>query len=53
MVEHDARDLVVPDEDAERRAADAAKARLDMEKTKAEAKKTLNKVLDGVEKLAE
>lgn len=51
MVEHDARDLVVPDPEAEKKAAEAAKARIEMEKTKAEAKKKLNKMLDSMEKL--
>ncbi|MBM6779664.1 4Fe-4S binding protein [Collinsella tanakaei] len=51
MVEHDASDLVVPDPEAEKKAAEAAKARIEMEKTKAEAKKKLNKMLDSMEKL--
>lgn len=53
MVEHDASDLVVPDPEAEKRAAEAAKTHAEIEKAKADAKKTLNKVLDGVEKLAD
>ncbi len=45
--------LVVPDPDAERRAADAAKAHEEAEKLKKDAKKTVSRVLDQVEKLAE
>ncbi len=45
--------LVVPDPDAERRAADAAKAHEEAEKLKKDAKKTVSRVLDQVEKLVE
>lgn len=51
MVEHDATDLVVPDPEAEKRAAEAAKNHAEIEKAKAEAKKKLNLMLDSVEKL--
>ncbi len=45
--------LVVPDPEAEKKAADAAKAHEEAEKIKTDAKKTLGHVLDQVEKLAE
>lgn len=53
MVEHDAADLVLPDPEAEKKAAEAAKAHEEAEKMKAEAKKKLNAALDRVEKLAD
>ncbi len=53
MVEHDAAELVLPDPDAEKKAADAARTKVEAEKLKAEAKKTLSAALDRVEKLAD
>lgn len=53
MVEHDAAELVLPDPEAEKKAADAARAQAEAKKMKAEAKKTLNAALDRVEKLAD
>ena len=53
LVEHDGAELVVPDPEAEKKAAEAAKTRAENEKNKAEVKKTLNKALDQVEKLAD
>lgn len=53
MVEHDAAELVLPDPEAEKKAADAARAQVEAEKMKAEAKKTLSAALDRVEKLAD
>ena len=53
LVAHDARDLVVPDPEAEKRAIEAARARETAEKTKAEAKRKLDAMLDRVEKLAD
>ncbi len=53
MTAHDASDLVVPDPEAEKKAADAAKAHADAERAKATAKKTLKTALDRVEKLAD
>lgn len=53
MVEHDGSELVVPDPEAEKKAAQAAQAKRDAEKMKAEAKKKLNAALDKVEKLAD
>ena len=53
MVEHDGSDLVVPDPEAEKKAADAAKAHAEAEKAKAEAKKKISAALDKVEKLAD
>ena len=53
MVEHDASDLVVPDPEAQKKAADAAKTRAEIAKTKEEGKKVLTKVLDSVEKMAD
>lgn len=53
LVELDGADLVVPDPEAERRAAEAAKAHAEAEKMKAEAKRTLERALDRVEKLAD
>lgn len=53
MVAHDAAELVVPDPEEEKRAAEAARAHKEAEKMKAEAKQTLTRVLDQVEKLAE
>ena len=53
MVDCDKRDLVVRDEEAERRKRAAAKQRARIEKTKAEGKKQLNRVLDGLERLAD
>lgn len=53
MSAHDASDLVVPDPDAEKKAADAAKAHEEAEKAKAAAKKKINAALDRVEKLAD
>ena len=46
-------ELVVPDPEAEEKAAKAAKAREEAAKMKADAKKKLTKVLDQVEKLAD
>ena len=46
-------ELIVPDPEAEKKAAQAAQARKEAAEAKAKAKKTLNKVLDGVEKLAD
>ncbi|AEB06408.1 4Fe-4S ferredoxin iron-sulfur binding domain protein [Coriobacterium glomerans PW2] len=51
--EHDGSELVVLDPEAERKAAEAARARKDAEKAKAIAKKKLNKILDQVEKLSD
>ena len=53
MVERTAEDLVVPDPDAETRAMEAEKARLEAAKLKAEGKKRLEGMLDRVEKLAD
>ena len=53
MVEHDGSELVVPDPEAEKKVAQAAQAKRDAEKMKAEAKKKLNAALDKVEKLAD
>lgn len=53
MVTHDASDLVVPDPEAEKKAAEAAKAHAEAEKAKAQAKKTISAALDRVEKLAD
>lgn len=53
LVEHDASALVVPDPEAEKKAAEAAKAHEEAEKMKADAKKKLNRALDKVEKLAD
>ena len=53
MVERDASELIVPDPEAERKAAEAAKAHEEAEKAKAAAKEKLDKMLDQVEKLAE
>lgn len=53
LVEHDAAALVLPDPDAERKAAEAARAHADAEKAKAQAKKAINAALDRVEKLAD
>ena len=53
MVEHDGSELVVPDPEAEKKAADAAKAHAEAEKAKAEAKKKISAALDKVEKLAD
>ena len=53
MVEHDAAELVLPDPEAEKKAAEAAKAHEEAEKMKAEAKKKLSAALDRVEKLAD
>ena len=53
MVAHDASDLVVPDPEAEEKAAEAAKTHAEVEKTKAQAKKMLNRALDQVEKMAD
>ena len=44
--------LVVPDPEAEKKAADAKRAHEEAERTKAEAKKKLNHALDQIEKLA-
>lgn len=51
LVEHDGGDLVVPDPDAEKKAADAARARADAEKAATAAKKKIGNLLDQVEKL--
>lgn len=53
MVERDGADLVVPDPEAEQRAAEQARAKAEADKMKAEAKKKLDSVLDRVEKLAD
>ena len=53
LVEHDGAELVVADPDAEKKAAEKAKAHEEAVKMKAEAKEKLNKVLDQVEKLAD
>ncbi len=53
MMEHDGSDLVLPDPEAEKKAAEAKRAREQAEKAKAEAKKTLEKALDRVGKLAD
>ena len=53
MVECDGADLVVPDPEAEQRAAEQARAKAEADKMKAEAKKKLDSVLDRVEKLAD
>ncbi len=53
MVEHPGEELVVPDPEAEKRAADAAKAREEAKKLKAEGKEKINALLDKVEKLAD
>lgn len=53
MVQTDAAALVVPDPEAAKKAADAAKAHEQAQKLKAEAKDTLNKVMDQVSKLAD
>lgn len=49
----DGSDLVVPDPEAERKAALAAEAKRDAAKAKAQAKQQINRILDTVEKLAE
>ena len=46
-------ELVVPDPEAEKKAAEAAKAHEEAEKAKVEAKKQLDRALDKVEKLAD
>ena len=51
LVEHDGSDLVIPDPEAEKKALQAAQAKKDAEKLKAEAKQKLNRVLDQMEKL--
>ena len=48
---HDGAELVVPDPEAEKKALEAAQAKKDAEKLKAEAKQKLTRVLDQVEKL--
>ena len=53
IVEHDGKDLVVVDPEAERKKELAAQAKQEAAEAKKEVKKTLNKVLDGVEKLAD
>ena len=53
MVRCDNADLVVRDEDEERRKRAAAKQKARIEETKAEGKKQLNKMLDAVERLAD
>lgn len=53
MVERDGADLVVPDPEAEERAKRAAEAKKEYAEAKETVKKNLNKVLDGVEKLAD
>ena len=53
MVERDGTDLVVPDPEAERKAALAAEARKEAAEAKEKVKMNLNKVLDGVERLAD
>ena len=51
MVETDAAELIVPDPEEEKRAAEAEKARQEALKAKEEAKKKLSAALDKVEKL--
>ena len=46
-------DLIVPDPEAEKKAAEVAKAHKEAEKLKKDAKRQLDKVLDKVEKLAD
>ena len=53
MVETDAAELIVPDPEEEKRAAEAEKARQEALKAKEEAKKKLSAALDKVEKLAD
>ena len=53
MVEHDGAALVVPDPEAEKKAAEAKKAHEEAERMKAEAKRKLDRALDRVEKLAD
>ena len=53
MVETDASELIVPDPEEEKRAAEAEKARAEALKAKEEAKKKLSAALDKVEKLAD
>ncbi len=53
MVERDATELVVPDPEEEKRAAEAEQAREEAERLKAEAKTKLSGMLDRVEKLAD
>lgn len=53
IVEHDGKDLVVVDPEAERKKELAAQAKREAAEAKKEVKKTLNKVLDGVEKLSD
>lgn len=53
MVECDGSELVVPDSEAEKKAAAADEARRKAEKERAEAKQKLDKMLDKVEKLAD
>jgi MinD superfamily P-loop ATPase len=49
----DTADLCIRDEEAERRKRAAEKQKARIEKTKAEGKKQLNRVLDGLERLAD
>ena len=53
MVERDGAELVVPDPEAERKAKLAAEAKAEYAEAKAQVKKTVDKVLDSVEKFAE
>ena len=53
MTVRDGSDLVVPDTEAEKKAEEAAKAKAELEKNKADVKKSVNKALDQVEKLAD
>ena len=53
MAERDGSELVVPDPEAEKKAAAAQDARRKAEKDRAEAKQKLDKMLDRVEKLAD
>ena len=53
MVERDGSELVVVDPDAEKKAAEKAKAHAEAVKMKAEAKEKLDKALDRIEKLAD
>lgn len=53
MVERDGSELVVVDPDAEKKAAEKAKAHAEAVKMKAEAKEKIGHVLDRVEKLAD
>lgn len=53
LKKHDAQALVVPDPDAEKKAAEAKRSHEEAQKARDEAKKKLNKALDQIEKLAD